>query len=447
MSRPTRPPGPPYPRAYPASRIRRSRTRTSPTARAEPYPDARQPPPPPPAQPRFTPRPGPQQHPYPGPPQAESRQPGRRSVRPGRSSAPAPPPGPHAPRPRAQPAATADAPRRRSRRRPRATPPASRRSPPTPGADGPAAGRARASRPGRDAPPADGRRRETAPPPTAFFSPAPGRVPAGAGPGGVRLRADRWPRVSPRSTGRPSRTTRTTAPGSSSVRSARRRSTGPQRTADDTSPNLARSSKAMAFGTIASRGTGFLRTLVLVVALGGAQLADAYNNSNTLPNTVYYLMLGGIFTAVVVPLLVRAAREDPDRGEGYAERIFTIGVISLLVVTVLGTLLAGPLVDLYAGNINGMPGIVGRRRAPPHGGLRLLLHPADLLLRDGRAARRDPEHQGPVRRQHVDAGHQQRRGHHRRRAVHPDRGAAPHAADRSRAAASSCSPSAPRSAS
>jgi putative peptidoglycan lipid II flippase len=136
-------------------------------------------------------------------------------------------------------------------------------------------------------------------------------------------------------------------------------STGPQRAADNTSPNLARSSKAMALGTIASRGTGFLRTLVLVVALGGGPLADAYNNSNTLPNTVYYLMLGGIFTAVVVPLLVRAAKEDPDRGEGYAERIFTIGVISLLVVTVLGTLLAGPLVDLYAGNINGPPGSPG----------------------------------------------------------------------------------------
>jgi putative peptidoglycan lipid II flippase len=66
---------------------------------------------------------------------------------------------------------------------------------------------------------------------------------------------------------------------------------------------------------------------------------------------VYYLMLGGIFTAVVVPLLVRAAKEDPDRGEGYAERIFTLGVVALLIVTVLGTILAGPLVSLYAGNI------------------------------------------------------------------------------------------------
>ncbi|MGH3279860.1 MAG: murein biosynthesis integral membrane protein MurJ [Trebonia sp.] len=128
--------------------------------------------------------------------------------------------------------------------------------------------------------------------------------------------------------------------------------TGPQRVTENTSPNLARSSKVMALGTLASRVTGFLRTFVFVAALGTQHLADAFNNSNTLPNTVYYLMLGGIFTSVVVPLLVRAAKEDPDRGEGYAERIFTLGVLTLLIVTVLGTALAGPIVDLYAGNIN-----------------------------------------------------------------------------------------------
>ncbi len=127
--------------------------------------------------------------------------------------------------------------------------------------------------------------------------------------------------------------------------------TGPQRAAETTSPNLARSSKAMALGTVASRGTGFLRTLVLVIAVGQGTLADAYNNSNTLPNTVYYLMLGGIFTSVVVPMLVRAAKEDPDRGEGYARRIYSLGVVSLLLITLVATLLAGPIVDLYGGNL------------------------------------------------------------------------------------------------
>jgi murein biosynthesis integral membrane protein MurJ len=128
-------------------------------------------------------------------------------------------------------------------------------------------------------------------------------------------------------------------------------STGPQQSAETTSPNLARSSKVMALGTVASRGTGFLRTLVLVIALGQGTVAEAYNNSNTLPNTVYYLMLGGIFTSVVVPMLVRAAKEDPDRGEGYAQRIYSLGVVSLLVITVLATLLSPALVDLYGGNI------------------------------------------------------------------------------------------------
>ncbi|MCW2933695.1 MAG: Virulence factor mviN, partial [Actinomycetia bacterium] len=47
----------------------------------------------------------------------------------------------------------------------------------------------------------------------------------------------------------------------------------------------------MALGTVASRLSGFLRTFVFVAALGAGPLADAYNNSNTLPNTVYYLML------------------------------------------------------------------------------------------------------------------------------------------------------------
>jgi putative peptidoglycan lipid II flippase len=121
--------------------------------------------------------------------------------------------------------------------------------------------------------------------------------------------------------------------------------------------SLIRSSAGMAAGTLVSRGTGFLRTLVLVFALGTKELGNAYNNANTLPNTVYYLMLGGIFTSVVVPLLVKAARRDPDHGEAYAQRLFTLGAIALGAVTVLATVAAGPLVDLYTlGSFKGPPG-------------------------------------------------------------------------------------------
>ncbi len=112
--------------------------------------------------------------------------------------------------------------------------------------------------------------------------------------------------------------------------------------------SLISSSAGMAVGTLVSRVTGFLRTAVFAYALGVGDLGNAYNNSNTLPNTIYYLMLGGIFTSVVVPLLVKAAKHDSDGGEAYAQRIFTLGVIALLAVTVVGTALSDPLVSLYS---------------------------------------------------------------------------------------------------
>ena len=66
----------------------------------------------------------------------------------------------------------------------------------------------------------------------------------------------------------------------------------------------------MAIGTIASRGTGFVRTVVLAAALGSGALAETYNIPNTIPNAIYDLLLGGILTSVVVPLLVNAVQDD-----------------------------------------------------------------------------------------------------------------------------------------
>ena len=118
-------------------------------------------------------------------------------------------------------------------------------------------------------------------------------------------------------------------------------------------PSLVRSSGVMALGTLASRGTGFLRTLMLVYALGATDVANAYNNANTLPNAVYDLMLGGILTSVVVPLLVSAAKRDKDRGEAYTQRMFTLATVALFALTVVATLAAGLLVDLYAHALTG----------------------------------------------------------------------------------------------
>src|SRR5918999_5003032 len=99
--------------------------------------------------------------------------------------------------------------------------------------------------------------------------------------------------------------------------------------------SLLRSGAIMALGTIASRVTGFLRTAVLVVALGTAALGDAYNVANTVPNIVYDLLLGGILTSVIVPLIVQSREQDRRYGDQYEQRLFTRAVIFLGALTVL----------------------------------------------------------------------------------------------------------------
>jgi putative peptidoglycan lipid II flippase len=106
----------------------------------------------------------------------------------------------------------------------------------------------------------------------------------------------------------------------------------------------------MAGGTLASRGTGFVRTVVIAYAIGVASVGNAYTVANTAPNALYDLLLGGVLSALVVPLLVRAAHEEGDNGEVYAQRLLTIVAVVLTAVAVLTVVFAPAIVSLYAHN-------------------------------------------------------------------------------------------------
>ncbi|MDT7546788.1 MAG: putative peptidoglycan lipid flippase [Actinomycetota bacterium] len=115
----------------------------------------------------------------------------------------------------------------------------------------------------------------------------------------------------------------------------------------ETAGSLSQSTRTMALGTVASRGTGFLRTAALAAVLGVHGVGTAYNVANTAPNIVYELLLGGILTSVVVPLLVRAAKDDPDGGDAMAQRLLSLVVVVLFAASVVLVLLAPQVVDLY----------------------------------------------------------------------------------------------------
>ncbi|WP_374454060.1 murein biosynthesis integral membrane protein MurJ [Nocardioides sp.] len=114
-----------------------------------------------------------------------------------------------------------------------------------------------------------------------------------------------------------------------------------------TEQRILASSAVMAAGTLFSRASGFIRSALLVAALGAALRADLFTIANTLPNMVYILLAGGIFNAVLVPQLVRRIKADPDGGDAYASRVITLSALFLGGVTVLLVVLAPVLLRVY----------------------------------------------------------------------------------------------------
>jgi putative peptidoglycan lipid II flippase len=116
----------------------------------------------------------------------------------------------------------------------------------------------------------------------------------------------------------------------------------------DSTASLARSSAGMAAGTIASRVLGMVRASMQGAVIGLAGLsADAFDVANTLPNLLYLLLAGGVLNAVLVPQITRASAQA-DGGEDYVNRLLTLAITAMAVLTLVVTAAAGLLVHLFA---------------------------------------------------------------------------------------------------
>lgn len=116
----------------------------------------------------------------------------------------------------------------------------------------------------------------------------------------------------------------------------------PKQSTGSRGPSLLKASSTMAIATLISRVTGFGWKFVLAMIIGFGVTNDSFTVANTLPNSIFELLLGGVLTSVVVPVLVSAAKSDPDGGEAYVQRLLSIAAIILGAGTVL-SLVAAPL--------------------------------------------------------------------------------------------------------
>ncbi len=105
---------------------------------------------------------------------------------------------------------------------------------------------------------------------------------------------------------------------------------------------------SMSVMTALSRVTGYIRTMIQAAVIGsGTVVSEAYTFSNTLPNQIYELFMGGLLSSIFIPLLVQRLTHY---GEKDARRLtnalITLIVPFLTVVAILGIVFASPLVNL-----------------------------------------------------------------------------------------------------
>ncbi len=107
---------------------------------------------------------------------------------------------------------------------------------------------------------------------------------------------------------------------------------------------LAKVSTIVAAGTLASRVTGLIRVIFTAAALGDGLAADAFNLANVAPNIVYELLIGGVLSATLVPLFVRA---DQTRNTDSPSAIMSLGFGALVALSSISVMAAPLLARLY----------------------------------------------------------------------------------------------------
>ncbi|MDQ3951685.1 MAG: hypothetical protein M3279_01795, partial [Actinomycetota bacterium] len=127
-----------------------------------------------------------------------------------------------------------------------------------------------------------------------------------------------------------------------------------QTAAPEESPRLGRTTALMTAGTVLSRVTGVLRLGLLTWTLGVAEtrMTDTYNLANSAPNVLYELVLGGVITAVFVPIFVELADTRPD-GSRDISGIVNVCLVGLTVIALAGILAAPLIARFYSTSLTG----------------------------------------------------------------------------------------------
>lgn len=111
---------------------------------------------------------------------------------------------------------------------------------------------------------------------------------------------------------------------------------------------LVRSNLVVATGTATSRITGLARIIVFASLVGQTSVADAFEIANNAPNAIYELLIGGVFSASLVPLMVAIFRRNTRQAENDdLNAVFSTALLALIAITTAAVIAAGWIFHLF----------------------------------------------------------------------------------------------------
>ncbi len=112
--------------------------------------------------------------------------------------------------------------------------------------------------------------------------------------------------------------------------------------------NLIKSTSTFGFFTLISRILGYLRDLLIAIYLGSGPIADAFFVAFRIPNTFRRLFSEGTFNAAFVPSYSSELLLGKIRSQKFANKIFNLLLISLLIIVLIIEILMPSFVFVIA---------------------------------------------------------------------------------------------------
>lgn len=114
-----------------------------------------------------------------------------------------------------------------------------------------------------------------------------------------------------------------------------------------TGTKIAKAAGIIMVAMMLSRILGYVRDMVIYAYFGQNNLTDAYNAAFSIPDFLYYLLVGGALSSAFIPVLSSYIATDREK-EGWrvASTIFNIVIILMLIGITLGIIFAPALIRL-----------------------------------------------------------------------------------------------------